>query len=297
MVPRLVLFAGVLSGLTRCSEPEPTPDSTSSGVQQPVQAHPLDFERHLEELRSTLLPEGFAVVVEPPFVVLGDLPVAEIEEWAGGTIRWAVHLLRQDYFDLDLTEIVDIWLFKDNASYRKHTWELFGERPSTHFGYYSPQHSALLMNISTGGGTLVHEIVHPYVATNFPACPTWLNEGLGSLYEACHSENGRIVGLVNWRLAGLRKCIDQERLPPFHWLFETTDEEFYGASRGDPYAQARYLCMWLEQHDLLRPFWRRLLQTHPEDPTGEATLLEVLQREDLDAFQSEWQEWVFTLTN
>ena len=35
------------------------------------------------------------------------------------------------------------------------------------------------MNISTGGGTLVHEIVHPFIEANFPACPPWLNEGLG----------------------------------------------------------------------------------------------------------------------
>ena len=45
-----------------------------------------------------------------------------------------------------------------------------------------------IMNIATGGGTLVHEIVHPYVEANFPGCPAWFNEGLGSLYEACGGE-------------------------------------------------------------------------------------------------------------
>ena len=39
------------------------------------------------------------------------------------------------------------------------------------------------MNIATGGGTLVHEIVHPFMAANFEQCPSWFNEGLGSLYE------------------------------------------------------------------------------------------------------------------
>ena len=49
------------------------------------------------------------------------------------------------------------------------------------------------MNISTGGGTLVHEIVHPFIQSNFPNCPSWFNEGLGSLYEQCRERNGKIV--------------------------------------------------------------------------------------------------------
>ena len=46
------------------------------------------------------------------------------------------------------------------------------------------------MNIATGGGTLVHEIVHPFVEANFPGCPTWFNEGLGSLYEQSAERKG-----------------------------------------------------------------------------------------------------------
>ena len=53
--------------------------------------------------------------------------------------------------------------------------------------------NALVMNIATGGGTLVHEIVHPFMEANFPACPSWFNEGLGSLYEQSGARDGRIV--------------------------------------------------------------------------------------------------------
>ena len=110
------------------------------------------------------------------------------------------------------------------------------------------------MNIATGGGTLVHEIVHPFVAANFPACPSWFNEGLGSLYEQCSERDGRIEGLSNWRLAGLQSAIRAGRLPTFEALTATTDREFYDADPGTNYSQARYLCYWLEQHQLLRPF-------------------------------------------
>jgi hypothetical protein len=59
------------------------------------------------------------------------------------------------------------------------------------------------MNIQTGGGTLVHEIVLPFMEANFPQCPPWFNEGLGSLYEASSERDGEIIGLLNWRLKGL----------------------------------------------------------------------------------------------
>ena len=42
---------------------------------------------------------------------------------------------------------------------------------TTPYGYYSAAHRALIMNIATGGGTLVHEIVHPFVRANFPQMP------------------------------------------------------------------------------------------------------------------------------
>ena len=39
------------------------------------------------------------------------------------------------------------------------------------------------MNSATALGTLSHELVHPYMETNFPNVPSWFNEGLASLYE------------------------------------------------------------------------------------------------------------------
>lgn len=65
---------------------------------------------------------------------------------------------------------------------RRHARELFDDAPGTPYGYYLPGHDAMIMNISTGGGTLVHEIVHPFMAANFPGSPTWFDEGLASLY-------------------------------------------------------------------------------------------------------------------
>src|SRR5260370_27108415 len=127
-----------------------------------------DFIKHVEQLKKKLPSNDFAVIVQPPFVVIGDEARDVVKAHAEHTVKWAVDKLKQDFFAKDPKEILDIWLFKDAASYERNALALFGEKPTTPYGYYSSTHKALIMNISTGGGTLVHEIVHPFIEANFP---------------------------------------------------------------------------------------------------------------------------------
>jgi len=151
------------------------------------------------------------------------------------------------------------------------------------------------MNVSTGGGTLVHEIVHPFMAANFPACPAWFNEGLASLYEQSAERDGHIVGLTNWRLRGLQRAIRSGTVPSLKELLHTSDSEFYGPRSGIYYAQARYLCYYLQERGLLREFYRRFRAGCASDPTGYRTLKEVLGEDDMGAFQRRWEAFVLAL--
>jgi hypothetical protein len=151
------------------------------------------------------------------------------------------------------------------------------------------------MNIATGGGTLVHEIVHPFMAANFPACPAWFNEGLASLYEQCHERGGRICGLPNWRLDGLQAAIHRGAVPAFETLCKTTSDEFYGEDRGTNYAQARYLCLYLQEQGLLKTFFHRFRRSAADDPSGYDTLTKLVGDDGMDAFQKRWEEFVMGL--
>ena len=174
-----------------------------------------DFDRHIEQLQKKIPSKDFTVIVTPPFVVIGDESPEMVRRRSEDTVKWAVEKLKKAYFKQDPRQILDIWLFKDKESYETNCKRLFGKTPDTPYGYFSQQDGALVMNISTGGGTLVHEIVHPFVAANFPNCPAWFNEGLGSLYEQSGELDGEIHGYTNWRLPRLQEAIRNGNLPSF----------------------------------------------------------------------------------
>jgi len=254
-----------------------------------------EFQQHVAAVKAKLPGDDFTVVVQSPFVVIGDESAERVRARAVDTVKWAVDRLKAQYFQRDPQMIIDIWLFRDKESYEKYAEELFDAKPHTPYGYYSSQHKALVMNIATGGGTLVHEIVHPYMAANFPACPAWFNEGLASLYEQSGEEKGQIVGRVNWRLSGLQDTIRAGRLQSFEDLCGTSTDDFYHRDTGANYGQARYLCLYLQEQGLLKKFYDEFRAGAKRDPSGYKTLQAVLGEKDMADFQKRWEVWVLGL--
>ncbi len=290
----LVPVAGLM--LTARDRPTRLTHTELPAVALPGSFTDADFARHVEQLKKKLPSNDFTVIIQPPFVVVGDESPSAVKGHAENTIKWAVDKLKQDYFTKDPKEILDVWLFRDSASYETNALALFGEKPGTPYGYYSSAHKALIMNISTGGGTLVHEIVHPFVEANFPACPPWLNEGLGSLYEQSGEVDGHIHGYTNWRLPGLQAAIRAGKVPAFKSLTALDAHGFYDEDKGTNYGQARYLCYYLQQHGLLIKFYREFYAHQKQDPTGYRSLQKILGTVDMKAFKVKWEKYVLGLT-
>lgn len=255
-----------------------------------------EFERHLIQLKKKIPQPGFTIIIQDPFVVIGNGPSDEVRSLASSTVKWAVKRLKHMYFEKNPSDIIDIWLFNGEESYRKYTWEIFKHKPDTPYGYSSSSQKALIMNIATGSGTLVHEMVHPFMESNFPACPAWFNEGLASLYEQCRGEGDRLKGLTNWRLPGLQQAIQKNLLPSFKTLLHTSTTEFYDEDPGTNYAQARYLCYYLQEKGLLIKFYHQFKQNATSDPSGYKTLKRILKVQNLKTFQKNWQEFILQLT-
>lgn len=253
------------------------------------------YSQHVTALKQQHDLSAFTVLIEKPFVIIGDEPGQQVQRHATGIIRWAVDLLKKDYFEDDPAEIIDIWLFKNDSSYQANAKRFFSDEPSTPFGYYSHANKALIMNIGTGGGTLVHEIVHPFLRANFPNCPPWFEEGLASLYEGCREKDGHIYGLPNWRLRVLKKAIGLKAVPSFYQLTSMKVDEFYGENQGVYYSQARYLCYYLQKKGQLVRYYHDFLDNRERDPTGYKTLVRVLGQRDMKVFKKKWEKFIVSI--
>lgn len=249
----------------------------------------------LEARRLTLtakLGRAYTVVVEPPFVVIGDDPPAVVKKYVADYLRKYIGLFEAEYFKARPAKLIEVWLFRNERTYRAGAKKFFGDTPDTPYGYYSSDHDAMIMNIGPGAGTLVHELVHPYVEANFPAAPSWFNEGLASLYERPTSRKGHVLGLTNWRLPSLQRAIRDKSLPPLTTMLASTRDGFYEASY-DSYAYARYVMQYLQDQGKLTAFYEAFV-ADTKDPTGQAAL-EATLGEKLDTFEPKFRTWAAAL--
>jgi hypothetical protein len=215
-----------------------------------------------------------------------------VKHHAAGILRWSIHLLEAEYFKARPGKLIEIWLFRNERTYRSGAKKFFGDEPDTPYGYYSTEHEAMVMNIGPGAGTLVHEVVHPYVEANFPAAPSWFNEGLASLYERPTERKGHIWGLPNWRLPNLKREIAAKTLPEMTKLLGTSRDGFYNAEF-DAYAYARYLMLYLQEQGKLTAFYEKFT-ADKDDPTGRKALEAVLG-ESIESFEPKWRKWAVAL--
>ena len=251
-----------------------------------------DLEDRAAALNKQLAGTSMTVLVESPFVVVGDMGAKETRRIATGFLRSKTAMLEKDFFPERPDKLIEVWLFKNEKSFRAGAKKFFDDTPDTPFGYYSPEHSAMIMN-ADGLGTLSHELVHPYMEKNFPNVPSWFNEGLASLYEYPGESKGHIIGHVNWRLPELKREIAHKTLPTLVKLLHTTTDEFYAAD-WDAYAQARYLCYYLQEHGQLHAFYDAF-KADTKDETGQAALERILGEKLVD-FEPKWRTWVLAIS-
>jgi hypothetical protein len=252
---------------------------------------PAAHAQHLMKVRPAI-PDGWATRIVGPFLVIADPGDTEIGHHAD-VIDWVVTRLQHDFGMVAPPDVIDVWLLSTDEGYVAQSERLFNERPSTPYGFFVPARRTMLMNIGTGGGTLVHELVHPFLRASFPRAPAWFDEGLASLYERVVDRDGHLWGLPNWRLAGLQRAVRTGQLPTLARMTAESNQAFYDSPTG--YAEARALCLYLQEKGLLGRFYAAYRDGYDADPTGFRTLAHVLGERDMVRFQLTFEAWALKL--
>lgn len=263
-----------------------------------------DAKRQAAALKARL-DGSFNVIVEPPFVIAGNMPAAALKGYARGTVINPAEAMWKCYFAHKPDKVITVLLFTDDGvrpprddgevgyAYRSWARKLFGDTDVSYYGYYKPDAETMVMNIDTGGGTLVHELTHALIVYDFPDVPDWFNEGLGSLHEQCNVESDRVVGLENWRLPDLQKAIRAGKLRPLRDLL--TQDNFRDArTMGMNYAQARYFCMYMQERGVLKEFYR-YLRDHADAADASVVAAEHVFKDKLPNIEKRYLAWVLPL--
>ncbi|PID45737.1 MAG: hypothetical protein CSB47_07265 [Proteobacteria bacterium] len=237
------------------------------------------------------LTPSFPIEVSYPYVLTGNMSHRDLLFWKA-KIQRIQGALRRQLFAADPDKVITIWLFKDAESYTKYNRKLWSVVPPSNYGYYQPPAGRMAMNVGTGSGTLLHEIVHPYIEKNFPESPLWFNEGLASLYERSSSRFGRVLGLNNWRLGSLQAAIRSKSLMSLQKVMRGSDRAFYGINRNLNYAQARYLMFYLQSKGLLVKYYTLYRDNIKSDPFGIQSLLAVTGYTDMSELEVDWRQFV-----
>src|SRR5262249_38766282 len=72
------------------------------------------------------------------------------------------------------------------------------------------------------------------------------------------------------------------------------DEEFRGEGEGLNYALARYFCFYLQERELLGPYYRKFRSNASQDPQGIQTLCRVLAMDSPAEVEADFYAWLRT---
>ncbi len=252
---------------------------------------PADREARVELARRELGAKTPATVVEDVFVVVGSTEGVPL-------IKSALAAYFNQRFDRRPEQAISVYLFAGAKSYEAYCQEHFEQPCISSYGFYLPSLRRIVMNAGPGLGTLTHELVHPIMETDFPRAPTWLDEGIASLFEApVMPRAGEIHGRKNWRyprlVGALASAGEKERVSIEH-LFSLTDEQFRGQEEGLNYALARYVCQWLDERGKLWPFYRAFRDGYTSDASGRQAFVSVTG-ESPEAATPTFRRWLKAL--
>ncbi len=213
---------------------------------------------------------------------------------------------------------ITLYLLKSTGELSRLAEQLHGLKVgNATFGYSFRDDMSLLAAVSGGfaPGTLMHELFHLTVRSQFGDIPQWLDEGLASLYEVSAFSGDQVKGIANWRGPVLKKL--ESRRPSLRQLigrdwfaFEQPDltrdlasDDYMdmdrppAAAMAASLATARYFTLFLQERGQLKAIYQGLRDLQPSDDPHQdvvASTVALIERElgmDIDSADKEFIRW------
>lgn len=297
-------MAAPLASVPVVSASQATPAPTASAPREPLASAgpaadagpPYDLAADLGAKRALAMQDlgkqATTAVVSDVFLLVfpegAGAAVAQQRAREGERIVWA---FMDGKFTNKPFRAVAAYLFTSSVAYQGFCKRTTGKACISPFGYYEPDTRRIIMNGAGLYGTFTHEIVHTFVEADFPEAPTWLNEGIASVFEQPYYDASGIHGAKNWRYPRLMSGFQAEpQTLRLRTLLTMSDDTFRGTKEDLHYAFARYVCQWLDVQGKLWPFYHRYRDTFAKDATGVSAFVAITGKEpeELDAPFRAW---------
>ena len=192
-----------------------------------------------------------------------------------------------EYFNVHLNNRLKIYLVKDKNSYKKYVEETYNNY--TPYGFYlGPLANTIVINAESGLGTIMHELVHHFIATNFLTHPApWIDEGIATFFEKFigHIDNKGTLNISfgyfsNWRFPKTKENLEKLNLKD---LFISNDPD---------QCAARSFMLFLHKKGNFKDFVRQM-STQNSDPSGVKTLQNIYGQ-SIDKIELDWKNWIMS---
>jgi len=159
-------------------------------------------------------------------------------------------------------------------------------------GYYRPA-TRTLTSISTST-VLIHEFTHALhhsdeVRAN-QSHPTWLREGLATLYQGARIEAGRFQIQPDPSMAILQGALRDAGIPPMAELL-AMDRRAFAEKAEVCYPYVLHVMLYLHEKGKVETFYETYKAGYAADPTGRKAL-EMTLGQPLEEIEKAWRAWL-----
>ncbi len=244
-----------------------------------------DGQRALIEKFRTI-ESDLNIVRQGPFFLIGPYSESRLVDHYNRGLADVYRIFKKMYFPDDKTDYLVVLISEKPRQLARIARELYPnyqisvEEP--YMGFFCSSDSLIVATIGGGYGTLLHELMHALMAKNWPYSPSWLQEGMATLYERSAWASDRLVPLPNWRMDFLKNSA----LPPLAAFDMITSQ---GELAGKDLAEIRLFLLFLEKKSSLK----RLLESQ-SSPTNKDKISITLAQFGDGYSEEDWQSFVQT---
>lgn len=235
-----------------------------------------DYNSVINE-HSAIMPDGMSITKFRQFLIFSELNEELTYQLIDNDVRNTIESMTTNFVQKTPDVVTPVYLFEKLDNYKQFVLNNYDieESEISPYGFYKISKNVIIIRYVSWKGSILHELTHRFIRSDFPDAPSWFDEGFASLNEKSTFTEGKLNGDFSFRIIPLRRALKEGTYTDLKHLMNTDDNELYGKRTSYYYAQSRYLLMYLQKNGLLEKYYKHFRDNYDKDKTGITQLQEI----------------------